>query len=197
MGSQAGGKGPQGSYLGIVDKEQLVVGHLQSWQLLILAAVRHPLAVSLQAPSGGWACACAPPGTAPPWQTEVLPLQLRALGAPWGRGVLATLPGGYLDAYTGWAPFPGIPPTRRPTRMGFCLPMLEAVVISLSWRWTVASLSVEASAKVGVKRGQSSHRACPPTARRAPTGHCCLPVQMVKGRSQEAPWLGGGQSLPC
>lgn len=50
-------------HLCIADEEQLLVGQLQSWQQLVLAAFRHPLQVSLQAPSGCWARACPPGGS--------------------------------------------------------------------------------------------------------------------------------------
>lgn len=50
----AGGKGTHGFYLGIVDEEQLVVGHIQSWQLPVLASFRYPLQVGLRAPKGCW-----------------------------------------------------------------------------------------------------------------------------------------------
>ena len=51
------------SHLCVADEEQLLVGQLQSRQLLVLAAFRHPLQVSLQAPNGCWARACPPGGS--------------------------------------------------------------------------------------------------------------------------------------
>lgn len=90
--------GTSGSYLGIVDKEQLVVGQSQPWQLLVLAAFCHPLEVSLQVPNRCWAQAwprsqghASPQGLHGPqdWESgslapslllvEVLPLWLQAL----------------------------------------------------------------------------------------------------------------------